>query len=896
VRARGARGARGGEPEGARLRAASAIHRARRGGRHAWHYACGALLGLAILALAAAVSLHAARWWGAPFPGFFVLANRLVPAAALPGWPTEDVAALFLAEVVAVEGRPIASSAEVYAAAAARPVGSPITYAFRRGGRTWERTIRSFTFTGSDVILVFGTYVLNGLIFGLIATAVWVLRPDLPAARGMLAFGVTTCLFALTGARVYEPSPWVLRLHMLAEALLPAAVVHLAFVFPTTRPAAARRLAIVGAWAVSGLLGLLIQVVLFDVPRALPVGNLFYLNYAAVASVFVWRMVVAYRRGSALERNKIRVVTLAVLPGSAFPAALAISGVTGGLLPVNAAAFTAFFFPLGLAYGTLRHDLFEIDTVVRRLVHYAVLTALTTLLYLAMLAVATGVLRQAIQSPLLPLHFALGVVLILLPLRDRVQRVVDRVCFRPAYDARRVLEDVSLALGSTLDIEVIAATVIARADEALSFEAGVLYLRAPDDRFRVAGGQGSAWGDAPGLGADAAIAKRLARGRVVTWYADAEAVGGPLPLGPVQAEVVVPMIFRERLVGFLALGPRRSGRYYAADDVQFLRTLANQTALSILHAEAYEELHTLTVTLEQKVADRTAELGRANAELQGSLARLGDAYRELQQSQEKLVRSEKLATLGRLAAGVAHEVSTPLGAALSSLRLARDLVAEYRESIGDPAVGAADHREIAAELDAVASRAQEWTEKAAKFILAVKAHTRGYEAAPTSTFDVERVVHETEVLLHHRMHAAGCALRLRLGPATPAVRGDPTKLGQVLTNLITNGIDAYEEAGRSGDIEIVIGADGGQVVIAVRDRGCGIAPEHQARVYEELFTTKPPGRGTGLGLAIVRDLVTNHFGGTINLESVPGGGTTFTVRLPGVAAEDGQAVGPRSAA
>jgi two-component system sensor histidine kinase HupT/HoxJ len=135
------------------------------------------------------------------------------------------------------------------------------------------------------------------------------------------------------------------------------------------------------------------------------------------------------------------------------------------------------------------------------------------------------------------------------------------------------------------------------------------------------------------------------------------------------------------------------------------------------------------------------------------------------------VRSEKLATLGRLAAGVAHEVSTPLGAALSNLRLARDLVAEYRESIDDPTVTAADHRELAGELDQMAEQAERWTEKAARFIMAVKAHTRGYEAAPTSTFDVARVVHDTQVMLDHRVRAAGCgSFSIRAWPGCGATR------------------------------------------------------------------------------------------------------------------------------
>lgn len=854
--------------------------------RHPWHSAGAVALALTIATLAAVVSVDAARWWGRTFPGFLVLPNRLVPVTSLPGWPTEDAGSLFLAEVVAVDGQAVTTSAEVYAHVAGRPPGTPVVYAFRRDGRTWVRTIHTHVFRGTDVVLLFGVYILNGVIFGLIGVAVWFLRPDLPAARGMLAFGLTTAAFMLSAAGLYGPTTYAFRAHMAAEAFFPAALAHLAFVFPARPGSPGHRRALALAWAGSAALAAAAQAVLFDTPQSLALGNLSYLYIGLVSLVFVARMAIVYRGGTALERTKIRVVLLAALPGVVFPAVLvAISGVTGGSFPVNAAAFTTFLFPLGLGYATVRRDLFEIDTVVQRLVHYAVLTALTTLVCLGVLALTTGVLSEAAASPLLPLHFALAVVLLLMPLRDRVQRLVDRICFRPAYDARRVLEDTSAALGSTLDVEVIAATIVARADGALAVEAAALYLANAAGRFCIAGGQGLAWGEAPPVSADTPLVRELARGEVVTWYADAGAFGGPLPLGTLRAEVVVPMLFRGRLIGFLGLGPRRSGKYFSADDVQFLRTLANQTALSVQHAEAYQALHVLTVTLEQKVTERTGELGCANAELHDSLARLREAYRELEHSQQKLVQVEKMATLGRLAAGVAHEVSTPLGAALSSLRLARELVTEYRDSIDDAEVTPADHHEIASELDALAGRAERWTERAARFILAVKAHTRGYAAAPTSVFDVAEVVHEMEVLLQPDLQTAGCRLRVSVTPGVPGLQGDPTKLGQILTNLVSNSVDAYEDAGRTGNVDVAVGVEGGAIVISVRDRGCGIAPEHRDRVFEEMFTTKPPGRGTGLGLAIARDLVTNHFGGTIELESVQGEGTTFTLRLPGAGAD-----------
>src|SRR5262249_59646373 len=145
-------------------------------------------------------------------------------------------------------------------------------------------------------------------------------------------------------------------------------------------------------------------------------------------------------------------------------------------------------------------------------------------------------------------------------------QVVDRVCFRPSYDARRVLEDASAALGSALDVELIAATVLAHADGALSVEAAAVYLETAGGTFQVAGGQGTPWGEAPPVAPDAPLVAELEAGRVVTWYADPDALGGPLPVGTVAAAIVVPVMHGERLNGFRVLAPGAAGKVLPAAD------------------------------------------------------------------------------------------------------------------------------------------------------------------------------------------------------------------------------------------------------------------------------------------------------------------------------------------
>jgi signal transduction histidine kinase len=238
-----------------------------------------------------------------------------------------------------------------------------------------------------------------------------------------------------------------------------------------------------------------------------------------------------------------------------------------------------------------------------------------------------------------------------------------------------------------------------------------------------------------------------------------------------------------------------------------------------------------------------------------------------------------MAALGRLSAGIAHEMNTPLGASLTSLKLLQELVEEYSHSIGDPTVSTPDHQAIAVDMEHLVRVTQQWLEKAAAHIRSFKLHTRDLQGGEEQTFSVPQVIEDTKLLLSHRLRLAQCTLVVSCTAAEPVVYGDPGKLGQVLTNLIVNAIDAYKDL-TGGKISIEVAEAGAFLEIWVRDQGCGIPYENLERIFEEFFSTKPIGEGTGLGLSIARDIITNFFGGSISVASIPGHESVFTLRLP----------------
>jgi GAF domain-containing protein len=332
--------------------------------------------------------------------------------------------------------------------------------------------------------------------------------------------------------------------------------------------------------------------------------------------------------------------------------------------------------------------------------------------------------------------------------------------------------------------------------------------------------------------------------------------------------LLVPIVLRGELLGYISPDSPADGRKPTLETVRALELFANQAAVAIDNARLYQE---------QRV--RTAELERANE--------------ELLQSQERLLVSEKMAALGRVTAGIAHEINSPLGGILNALQMATSYSREYEQSIGDAEVTEQDHRAIVKDLDEALLLAENATRKVAQFVRTIKEQTRANAAGADQWFDPAVQVEQTLSLLGHEMKQRRITLKSELA-AGLRLFGDPTKFLLIVQNLLGNAADAYEE--RPGTVWIRCRADAAadagdasdsgdadaeaRIVLEVEDRGCGIGDEVRGRIFDYLFTTKEVGKGTGLGLSIVHTITTTHFGGRIELQTRPGEGSLFRVSFP----------------
>jgi PAS domain S-box-containing protein len=233
---------------------------------------------------------------------------------------------------------------------------------------------------------------------------------------------------------------------------------------------------------------------------------------------------------------------------------------------------------------------------------------------------------------------------------------------------------------------------------------------------------------------------------------------------------------------------------------------------------------------------------------------------ELKRLEEQLIQAEKLAAMGQMLAGVAHELNNPLTAILGVTELLRE-----RAGIDEGAKR---------QLDLTHRQAR----RAARIVQNLLEFSR--PAAPQKKLlDVNSLLERTLQLHQHSLRRNNVEVDFQPYNALPVVLGDTNQLIQIFLNLISNAEHAIREVRESGRVRVRIGRTGASVSITVQDNGVGIAPEALARVFDPFYTTKRPGGGTGLGLSICQSIVREH-GGSIDVEAVATGGTCFTVLLP----------------
>jgi signal transduction histidine kinase len=334
-----------------------------------------------------------------------------------------------------------------------------------------------------------------------------------------------------------------------------------------------------------------------------------------------------------------------------------------------------------------------------------------------------------------------------------------------------------------------------------------------------------------------------------------------------QAEMVVPLVTRGRVLGTITCVVGEGTRRYGAADLALAEELARRAALAIDNARLYQEARAIQdalqqahTVLEQRVAERTAALAAANAALRSEIAERQRVAEERRRLEHEAQRAQHFALLGRLAAGVSHEIRNPLGAIFLHVDLLEEEL--YRPS-------------------------PDSAEQIAQSLVDIKTHLARLEDLVQDYLSLVRVAHlertpqdlgaavQTWLAEWHGLALTqGVVIALDGLDDLGQVAFHASTLQRVLLNLVQNALDAMPHG---GTLTLAGQSTATQVQLDVRDTGSGIPAERLAQLFEPLYTTKPG--GTGLGLYIVHEIMAAH-GGQVTVQSVAGQGTTFTLTLP----------------
>jgi len=307
-------------------------------------------------------------------------------------------------------------------------------------------------------------------------------------------------------------------------------------------------------------------------------------------------------------------------------------------------------------------------------------------------------------------------------------------------------------------------------------------------------------------------------------------------------KVSVPLILNGELIGLIALGPKMNLKPFRFAELEFLSDLRRAAAIAFSNSlrliAMQENLRRWNEELEEKVRQRT---------------------RDLEQAQNQLVQAEKLATIGTLAGGVAHEINNPLTAILANAQLLKMTISgEDLESVNL--------------IEEGAKRCQGIVQKLMKY------SRKPMDAALDAEVDLNHVIENVTSFLGYQMEQENVHLVCLLRPVS-RIRGIANELEQVFTNLLLNAKDAILEHRAEGTVEISTYETGTEVCALVRDNGVGIKEAHRSKIFDPFFTTKDVGSGTGLGLSITFGIVEKH-NGKIHVESKEKEGAAFLLSFP----------------
>jgi PAS domain S-box-containing protein len=942
-----------------------------------WGWGAALALVLTFLALGLSNIVARATWHEVEDGVLWASRPEGVVAAEIATGSPAAVAAVRQGDVLlAIDGRPVDSPADVVRAAHQATRGSSLKYTLLRFGSERLVDVRLAPVVDGKPYIYFALASV-GMLTLLIGGAVRLRRPSDPATLHffwlcLAFFGVFTFSFSGRLDRLDWVFYWA---DAVATLLLPPLFLHFTLEFPDRPDSLIRTRFGSRAWpllyAPALLLGAARVVALsrmeIDQRSFAFITTLERVEPLYLSVWFIGGLVVLIRAllkvRSLTGRRQLRWIVWGTALGAApFAISYAVPFTLGfdSAARMEISAIPLGLIPMAFACAIVRYRLMDVEVIIKRGLVYIVAIAAIGAIYAVLLQTAGWMFFEESQerNTVIAILATLVMVLLARPVKNTIQTALDRAFYRDKYDYRRALVGFARDLSTDLDLARLAERLVARVSETLVIDRIALMLGADASSafypIRTVG----FGGPAPPLPRSSGVGGRVGSGHRVALDDPAAA----RRFDPDEVEFwraqgihyFIPCVSKDATIAVMALGRKESGELLSSEDLALLGAVAGQVATSLENGRLYGELSLKADELERLrqfnenileslddgliVLDADHRIVRCNRALEqlygiGRHETIGRSLEDLfggefvvaleaarqnrpdgatlyrialslvgsrpdntqlvnasivplrplhgepgvesrvtgwmviledvasrVRLEEQLQIAEKMASIGLLAAGVAHEVNTPLTG-----------ISSYTQML---LKGADPHDPRTALLEKI----ERQTFRAAKIVNGLLALSRssgpmGNESAPV---DLNIVISDVLALLEHQLKAVNIQLRRDLVFPPPIVFGVEHKLQQVFLNLFINARDAMP---KGGWLSISTRIEGASAVAEVSDTGSGIPNEHLSRIYDPFFTTKAIGQGTGLGLSITYGIVREHQG-SIACDSTSGEGTRFTLTLP----------------
>ena len=440
----------------------------------------------------------------------------------------------------------------------------------------------------------------------------------------------------------------------------------------------------------------------------------------------------------------------------------------------------------------------------------------------------------------------------------------------------RALGEVTQAVNSTVDLETVLTTIVAKATQLSNTEAGAIYVfDDANEEFRLRATYGLDESIVAGLrdshirlgqtGVSEAVERRVPI-QIPDVQDDPSITLDIIVRAGFRALLYVPLLGTDKIVGALVVRRKQPGEF-AKGTIELLQTFAAQSVLAIQNARLFES-----------VEARTRELAKS--------------LEELRTTQDRLVQTEKLASLGQLTAGIAHEIKNPLNFVNNFSAVSVELIDELRQALAGAKLNSklrAEIGEIADTLQGNLDKVVQHGQRADSIVKNMLLHSRE-GSGQRRPMDVNALVQESLNLAYHGARAEkknfDIMVEQSLDPAAGKADLFPQEITRVLLNLISNGVYATAKKAQANaeiykpTLTASTKSLGDRVEIKIRDNGTGIPADVKDKMFNPFFTTKPAGEGTGLGLSITHDIVVKQHSGSIEVDTQFGEFTEIRIVLP----------------